>query len=72
MSVDFSPDGKFLASSSVDGDVKLWDIGNQDFTVDLDALLYKGCSWIGSYLTTNQSLSEDERNLCEVIEGAKK
>ena len=65
MSVSFSPDGKRHASASVDGDVKVWDIGSQEFTADLDTLLNTGCTWLGSYLQTNQSLEGSEQNICD-------
>ena len=69
MSVSFSPDGQRLASASVDGDVKIWDIGSQEFTADLDTLLNTGCTWLGNYLKTNQSLEEPEQNICDNLVG---
>ena len=58
--LSFSPDGKALASAELNGTVMIWNL-------DLDDLIKRGCSWIGDYLRTNQSLSESDRRLCDVL-----
>jgi WD40 repeat protein len=56
-SVSFSPDGKTLASASIDGKVILWNL-------DLEDLLKRGCNWLQDYLRTNPNVSESDRHLC--------
>ncbi|WP_293114439.1 hypothetical protein [Moorena sp. SIO4G3] len=67
MSVSFSPDGKTLASASVDGAVTLWNLENQTFSSDLDTLLKLGCDWAGDYLKTNHEVEKSDRSLCNKI-----
>lgn len=56
--LSFSPDGKALAAAQPNGTVMIWNF-------DLADLVKRGCSWIGDYLRTNQSLSEGDRSLCQ-------
>ncbi len=45
--IAFTPDGQHLATSSKDGNVRLWPIQN------LDQLLERGCDWLNDYLITH-------------------
>ena len=59
-----SPDGRFLASSSDDSSIKLWELSA--FTKsDLDELLTDGCFRIKGYLENNPNVSEQDRHLCD-------
>lgn len=64
MSVSFSPDGTTLASTSVDGAVKLWNLKNFKLTSDLNVLLTQSCDWVGDYLRTNQKVEKSDQFLC--------
>ncbi|PMB19415.1 hypothetical protein CEN45_19170 [Fischerella thermalis CCMEE 5198] len=65
MSVSFSPDGQTLASTSVDGAVKLWSFKDLKLTSDQNVLLNKGCDLIHDYLKTNQKVEKSDRTLCD-------
>jgi WD40 repeat protein len=64
MSVNFSPDGKILASTSIDGAVKLWNLTDVKLTSNLNVLVTQGCHWASNYLRTNQKAEKSDRLLC--------
>ena len=59
--LDFSPDGKILASASNDQTVILW---NLELELGLDQLIDYGCDWISGYLTNNPNVSESDHKVC--------
>ncbi|NET06178.1 MAG: TIR domain-containing protein [Symploca sp. SIO2B6] len=69
-SVSFSPDGAMLASASDDNKIILWRLQDQDdeYILDLDKLLVRGCDWIKDYLKNNQNLGESDSKLCDGIQ----
>lgn len=58
--LDFSPDGKILASASHDKTAILWNVEQE---LGLDQLIDYGCEWISSYLTNNPNVSESDRKV---------
>ena len=58
-SVTFSPDGQTIASASYDNTIKLWNF-------DLNDLIERGCYWLQDYLTTNPTITDEERRLCGI------
>ncbi|HLP88590.1 MAG TPA: caspase family protein [Nostocaceae cyanobacterium] len=60
-SVSFSPNGELLATAGRDGTAKVWKVQS------LDALIARGCSWIGNYLKYNPEVKDSDRHLCEGI-----
>ena len=58
----FSPDGKRLASASLDGTVNVW---NVDLDLDIEGLRNYSCIWIGDYLKNNSKLNDRDKKLCD-------
>lgn len=58
-----------LATSGVDGTVRLWDwSGNRPSKgAGLDALMAWHCKWVRDYLENNPNVSESDRHLCDDI-----
>jgi len=62
-SVVFSPDGQTVASGGDDGSritVGVWPVEN------LDQLLARACTWLHDYLTTNPTVTNDQRAACDL------
>jgi len=64
-SVNFSPDGKTLASASFDNTMILWHLNSILSDLDLDHLMKRDCDWTRGYLVTNPNVSD--RTLCNGI-----
>ena len=67
LGVSFSSDSRLLASASADNTIKIWNLEKINFHSDLNQVLVRGCDWIQNYLNTNCNISEEERQLCQVI-----
>ena len=55
LGLSFSPDGQTLASASGDKRVMLWDL--EEWSLDLDTLLQRGCTHLGNHPDTLQALT---------------
>ncbi len=64
-SIDFSPDGKTLASGSNDRTVILW---TKEDELSSNDLLVHGCEWARDYLKNNLKIDKSDRSLCDKIE----
>ncbi|MBE7384702.1 MAG: AAA-like domain-containing protein [Leptolyngbya sp. SIO1E4] len=62
--VSFSPDGNLLASASLDERIILWHLDHLSGSL-LDNLLLKSCGWVKNYLSTNPTVADSDRTLCQ-------
>ena len=60
--LDFSTDGKTLATGSFDKTIRLW---NLEKILTLDSLSV-ACDWARDYLRTSSEVSEEDRELCDI------
>ena len=60
--LDFSADGKTLATGSFDKTIRLW---NLEKILTLDSLSV-ACDWARDYLRTSSEVSEEDRKLCDL------
>ncbi|HBB33401.1 MAG TPA: hypothetical protein DC064_16760 [Cyanobacteria bacterium UBA9273] len=63
--ISFSPDGKTIASAGFDKTIILWNL--EQWTMDLDALLLRGCNWVRDYLKNSPKIEQSDRHLCDSI-----
>ena len=61
-SIDFSNNGKILATGAYDKTIKLW---NLEEILELDELIF-ACNWVGDYLKNNSQIDRENRNLCDL------
>jgi WD40 repeat protein len=60
--LEFSPDGRFLATSDLAGRVVLWRLDRAGWT--LEDMLVDGCARAQNYLQQNHSVPERDRRIC--------
>ena len=59
--IDFSNDGKILATGAYDRMIKLW---NLEEILKIYMLTF-ACNWSGDYLKNNTEIGSENRNLCD-------
>ncbi|MEL6402463.1 MAG: WD40 repeat domain-containing protein [Cyanobacteria bacterium J06607_6] len=63
LNLEFSPDGKTLASSSFDRTAILWNLEALEF----GALMQRGCEWWREYTEYQAPSPDPQREICEDI-----
>ncbi len=59
--VSYSPNGKNIVSASRDNTLKLWNAE----TLNLDALVQRGCALLDNYLEYTPTLPRDQKQICK-------